>query len=172
MSDQTPNARPDDHSGTPGASGRPAGQDRPGSGASSTPRPQPPRRGRLTWLIPALTFLVGLLLGALVVGASGLGDDDDVTAAPVPTATDPGTSPTTGTQDRPDTTVTVPGACLDAAEGTQGLLTLVQEAATAAQELDAAELSSIVRQLQESQATLESLSNDCRSAAGSATTSG
>ena len=31
----------------------------------------------------------------------------------------------------PDATVTVPGACLDAAEGTQGLLTLVQEAATA-----------------------------------------
>lgn len=172
MSDQTPNPRPDDHTGTPGASGGPAEPDRSSSGGSSASGPQPQRSGRLTWLIPALTFLVGLLLGALVVGASGLGDDDGQTAAPDPTATEPVAPSTTGTQDRPDATVTVPGACLAAADGTQGLLTLVQDAATAAQELDAAELSSIVRQLQESQADLESLTNDCRSAAGSPTTSG
>lgn len=150
MSDQTPNARPDSGGGATASSARPA------------------RGGRLTALLPALTFLVGVLLGAVVVGVSGIGDEDGAVATPEPTATDPGTAPTTGTPDRPDATVTVPGACLDAAEGTQDLLALVQEAATAAQELDAAELSSIVRQLQELQATLESVSSDCRSAAASA----
>jgi hypothetical protein len=66
---------------------------------------------------------------------------------------------------RPDATVTVPGACLEVADGTQELLSLVRDAVEAARDLDAARLSSIVRQLQEAQSGLQQQAADCRSAA-------
>ncbi len=117
-------------------------------------------RGGMSWLIPALTFLVGLLLGAVVMGVSGNGDDVDVATSPVVAAT---ASPSA----RPDATVTVPGSCLEVADSAEELGELVGDAAGAAQELDASGLSSIVRELQESQTGLEKKADACRSEAGS-----
>lgn len=172
MPDQTPDPQPQPHDDTAtraGSTGRSDPSDAGSRGASpSAEGPRSSGRG-LSWIIPAATFLVGLLLGGLVVAASTAGEDDDV-AGPVPSATEPTGEPTTSPGSRPDATVTVPGSCLDVAEGTEDLLGLVQEAATAAQELDASELSSIVRQLQDSQASLEEQSSACQSSAGSTTT--
>lgn len=126
-------------------------------------------RGSRLWLIPAVTFLVGVLLGAVVVGVSRSGDGGDVAQGSTPSGTQTTAAPTvsTTTASRPAATVTVPGSCLQVADNTQQLLDLVQKAAGAARDLDASQLSSIVRQLQEAQAGLQAQANACQSAAAS-----
>lgn len=121
-------------------------------------------RANAFWLVPAATFLVGLLLGGVVVGVSGSGDD---TGAGPKAPSSPTASPTTSgdASPRPAATVTVPGACLEVADSTQQLLSLVQDAVAAARDLDASRLSSIVRQLQEAQSGLQQQAEACRSAA-------
>ncbi len=137
----------------------------PGPAGSTTSAPHGSPRGGMSWLIPALTFLVGLLLGAVVMGVSGNGDDVDVATSP--TTTDPVVAATASPSARPDATVTVPGSCLDVADSAEELGELIGDAAGAAQELDASGLSSIVRELQESQTGLEEKADACRSEAGS-----
>lgn len=126
---------------------------------------------RAFWIVPAATFLVGLLLGGVVVGVSRSGDD---TAGGQRPSSSPTSSPSTSGADaspRPAVTVTVPGACLEVADGTQELLSLVRDAVAAARDLDAARLSSIVRQLQEAQSGLQKQADACRSAAPSVASS-
>ena len=126
----------------------------------------PHRAGSRFWLLPALTFLVGLLLGGAVVGLSTSGDADDGAAASRPTQTvtvTPGAA-----SDRPAATVTVPGPCLDVADSTDEVLRLVNRAATAARDLDASRLSAVVRELQERQADLTRKTSACRAAASAA----
>ncbi len=136
----------------------------PEGSTASAPR-DAPRGGGMSWLIPALTFLVGLLLGAVVMGVSGNGDAIDVAASP--TTTGSVVSPTASPSVRPDSTVTIPGSCLEVADSAKELGELVGDAAGAAQEFDASGLSTIVRELQESQTGLEEKADECRSAAGS-----
>lgn len=168
MPDQTSkDPTPDDgrpERSAPGAEG--AGQ-RPAGAATRAVVPSSSGGGRF-WLIPAATFLIGLLLGALVVGVSGSEDGSDAAGGSPPSATQTAVTPTVGPSTRPAATVTVPGSCLDVADSTEALLGLVEEATAAAQDLNASELSSIVRQLQESQAGLQQQSSACRSAASSA----
>lgn len=139
--------------------------DDPTSPQSSADRAARPRRNAF-WLVPAATFLVGLLLGGVLVAVTGSGDD--ASAGPE-ASSGPTASPTTSgdASPRPAATVTVPGACLEVADSTQQLLALVRDAVTAARDLDASRLSSIVRQLQEEQSGLQQQANACRSAAPS-----
>ncbi|MEQ6903336.1 hypothetical protein [Nocardioides sp. YIM 152588] len=82
------------------------------------PRPNPwPGR-----LVPAATFLVGVVLGGLLVAAASGGDEPPDAADEVPpTATEQAT-PSTGA-----TVVTVPGACEQAAQNLREALSLIRE---------------------------------------------
>ncbi len=126
--------------------------------------------GSRFWILPTVTFLVGVLLTALVLELSGSGEADDEAAGPGASQTT-SAAPTGGaTTARPDATITVPGSCLNVADNTQELLSLVRDAATAASTLDASKLSAIVRQLQDSQAKVQEQATACQSAASAAQT--
>jgi hypothetical protein len=120
--------------------------------------------------VPAATFVLGVLLGGATVGlVTGRGDDVPAsarTSAPADTdmATDTDTDAATATPP-PDAAVTVPRSCLELADTGDELAQLVTDAARAAAELDAAELSGIVRRMEQAQAGVEQLSSDCRSGA-------
>lgn len=137
-------------------------------GSTSTP-PAARRRGPvLAALLPAATFLVGLLLGFAIWGASGGAQDDEAGAVPTVTATgDEPLGSDAGGQDPDDRTVTttVPEECLAAVAESERALGLVEEAVAAAGELDAARLQAIVDDLQASSTRAGALGEDCRAQA-------
>lgn len=116
------------------------------------------------WLLPALTFIVGVLLGGSVIAATRSGGDK--VATPPPTTTQSSALPTPGATPS-DATVTVPGPCLALSDEAQSILTEVDKAATAARDLNASRLGDIVRQLQQSRSTLEKQVTACRNAVSS-----
>lgn len=121
------------------------------------------------WILPTLTFLVGAILSGLAFGLADSGNNNKATAPPTQTQTQPG--PSTAPSGRPAGTYTVPGPCLDVADRTQELLSLVSQAATAAKDLDASKLSDIVRQIQDSQDNLQARASACQSSAAALPTS-
>lgn len=120
--------------------------------------------GRSVWLVPALTFLVGLVLGAVVIGVTRSGDGGSTASS-----TESGSSatasatPSAAPSGRDGATIVVPGQCLKLADGTQSALDLVSKAAQAARDLNASQLNTVVRQLQDQQSQLQSLATACRS---------
>jgi hypothetical protein len=121
-------------------------------------------RGRTNafWLVPTVTFLVGLILGGVLVGVSNLGRDDDApsAAAPVPTPTPGGSSQ--------DVTVVVPRSCVEAAERSEQVLALTREAAEALGELDARRLADVVDEMRTLQTVVGGAAASCRDAAAAA----
>ncbi len=143
------------------------GQDLPTTRDVDPPGPGAGRRvvamgGRWFWLVPAATFLAGVLLTWLVLGA-GDADSANNAAGPSPTSTSAG--PATSTPGAGGVTVTVPGSCLDVADSSQKVLALVRQAVQAARDLDASALSGIVRDLQAAQSDLQQQSTACQSSA-------
>ena len=133
------------------------------------PTPTGPTRSRLSgsrfWLIPALTFLVGVALGAVVIAASNTGDENagsSTTTSETAATSAPTTSSTTS--GRAPATVTVPGPCLQLADDSDVLLEQVNQVAEAARDLDASRLSDLVRELQQSRDLLQEDSQACREA--------
>ena len=123
------------------------------------------RQLQMFWILPALTFLVGLLLGGVVVGVTGLGGDagaDDSAAEESPTE-DPGGS--AGPEPSGDATVTVPAECIETAELSQQAIALTREAAQAIGDLDARRLQEIVDDLQALEPEVNDLATRCRDAA-------
>lgn len=129
------------------------------------------RGGGRWWLIPALTFVVGLLLGGVVMGVSrDTGPSDPVTAAgggaaatAAPTSGAGVTSPAPGASG--DVTVTVPRECAALSEDAQQAATLLTQAADAARALDAGKLADIVRQMGQVRTDLERRGSACQQAA-------
>ncbi len=148
--------------------GQDAGGGRPGGPLTVT---QERGTGRFFLLVPAVAFVVGLVLGGVVVAITGIGDTTrqpavaGSTASPTgsPSASSPATSGTSPTSS--DATVTIPGQCLQLTNNSQQLLDLVGQAATAARDLDAAKLSAVVSRLQQVQQQLKQQTDACRSAA-------
>ncbi|MDQ4039049.1 MAG: hypothetical protein M3313_12055 [Actinomycetota bacterium] len=141
------------------ASDRTTGND---SVATSGERPPPTGRrdlSTLTWLLPAATFLIGLLIGFAVWGAGGNGDDAGGEAGAAPTAT---LSPNADDDDGGTATVTVPQSCLDAIEESEQSLDLLEEAVQAIGELDAGRLEEIVDELQGVSERIRELGDECR----------
>ncbi len=142
------------------ASDRTTGNNRPaGSGAGPPPTD---RRGlgTLTWLLPAATFLIGLLIGFAVWGAGGNGGDAGGEAGTAPSAT---LSPGADDEDNGGTaTVTVPQSCLDAIDESEQSLDLLDEAVQAIGELDAGRLEEIVDELQGVSERIRELGDECR----------
>jgi hypothetical protein len=118
----------------------------------------------LRWLLPAITFVVGVALGAVVIGVTGTGSGP--TSSPTPPANSrPATTTGTPSASATAVTVTVPEPCLRLADDSRNVLALVDDAAAAARDLDASKLSGIVRQLQAAQSTLKDRAAACQQAA-------
>jgi len=114
---------------------------------------------RPAWFLaaaPAATFLVGVLIGGLVFGVAikndGSGDASSIRSTTPPTVTGPTSS---------DVTVTVPGACEDAAAVVQQSLDLLRQAATAVRDFNPSEVVDVLDQLEEADAELRELSTQC-----------
>lgn len=119
---------------------------------------------RAFWLVPALTFAVGLLLGALVVGAATSGDDADPPAAQAMATPDP--TPAAGG----DLEIVVPASCLQAAEHADEIVEIMNRGVIAAGDLDAEAVQEALDELVEMRPTIEALIDQCREAAAAEVT--
>ncbi len=140
----------------------------------STDPSKPAHTWRYGWLVPAVTFVLGLILGGVTIG---LLQTNTATTVAQPTAS---ASPSPEPTDSPSPSVsasefTIPAECVQVAADAQTLLGLVDDSVAAIRDLDAAELSSIVSQLQtvsqqvrDQAATCQSVAATANSASGSA----
>lgn len=127
---------------------------------------RPARRDKLFLLIPALTFLVGLLLGgALAWVGSDMGDEGGQAAPggrPSPAASAPGNGGDPAAAEPTDIRVTVPSECVDAAEQAQQVLDLAQQAASAIGDLDAQRLRSLVDEMETLEPSIRASASACQ----------
>ncbi len=147
-----------------GTQGPPAAGPKPDGPGHSAVAPVPGGR-RWWWLLPALTFLIGLVLGGVVIGATRSGSSTPA-ASPTQTQTQTlssGTPAPTGAEAPTVATVVVPAECLKVAQDSQLLVDLTKQAAAAARDLDAAKLSDLVRQIDTAQTTLREHAASCQS---------
>ena len=117
------------------------------------------------WLLPALAFVAGVALGAVVVGVGNLGEDD-VSAARVEVSPSPEPRDDAEPSASSDVVVRVPGACLDAADGAEEAARQVDDVADAVRALDARRLQELVDRFQQLQPEVQRLADRCRELAG------
>jgi len=131
------------------------------AGSDKDGAPPTNRRGlsTLSWLLPAATFLVGLVIGFAVWGAGGDDEDGGSQAQGTPPVTD---SPATGDGNGQTATVTVPQSCLDAIEESEQSQDLLDEAVQAIGDLDAGRLQEIVDELQSASERIRDLGDECQ----------
>ncbi len=103
-------------------------------------------------VVPAITLLVGLVLGGLVVGVTVDGEPESRTT-PAPTPVDP--SPTE------DVTVVVPQECLEAAETVQEATALIRDGASAIREFRPDELITLLDDLEDLDAVAREQATAC-----------
>ncbi len=133
----------------------------------STPTATGPSGG-VMWMIPALTFLAGVILGGVIIWVSTSSSrSNSGTGAAIPTVTKTLT-PTDGTS-VPGTaaTLSVPAQCLKVADDSKAVMDLVNQSVAAARDLDASKLSDLVRQIQAAQKTLQTDAASCQHATAS-----
>lgn len=135
---------------------------------SSPASPAPPRDrgGRSFLLLPAATFVVGLVLGGLVMWLGSSGRDGAGEGEPGPAATTAAVGEPSPAASPADRTVTVPGACVAAAERAQEVLDLAREAASAIAELDARRMQVLVNEMEDLEPVLRQSSQECQERAG------
>ena len=135
----------------------------------------PPEGGRSSvwsWLLPVLTFLLGCLLGAVVVAAGASSSAEDLTetpaAAPSPDvpATEDGEVDGETDPESEDVEVQIPESCLAAADGAVVAANRIEDAIAAVRDFDAQRLQEIVDEVQEQQPQVRELAERCRSTAG------
>jgi hypothetical protein len=112
------------------------------------------------WLIPTLTFVLGVVLGAAAIaafdGGTVNGGGRDLTSRPTaPTA--PTAAGRTG-----DRTITIPASCEQGLERARTALSTVGEAVEAARSLNSGRLQEILDRLQDAQHDVERLADQCR----------
>lgn len=115
---------------------------------------------RWSVLLPALTFLAGLLLGAAVIAATGSDDEPERVAAAGTSPAAPGPTPTAT-----PLTVTVPGQCVEAAERAEVAYQILESGVAAARELNPQGVADAVARAQQERAQVEALIQQCRQAA-------
>lgn len=119
-----------------------------------------------TWLLPALAFVAGVALGAVVVAVGASGGDDrqpDVSASPT-SEPDAGAEPTSTAPS--DAVVRVPAACLQAADAAEEAARQVDDLVEAVRVFDAGRLQELVDRFQELQPEVQRLADACREVAG------
>ena len=117
-----------------------------------------PRSRSWFWIVPALTFAAGLLLGGTVMAISDDPDNDDLATVPRPVAT-ASASPAPVPDDR---TITIPASCEQGLERARTALSTVGEAVEAARNLNTGRLQELLDQLQKAQQEVEQLTEQCR----------
>ena len=134
-----------------------------GSGSSGSTSVTSSSSGWERWsiLLPALTFLVGAALGAGVMGAADSGSEEAVKPE-MPAAQAPSPVPTPSPS---ALTVTVPGACVEAAEKAERAYDVVEEGLNALRTTDARKLADLVDTLQDEEPQVRALVDQCRDAA-------
>lgn len=105
-------------------------------------------------LVPTLTFLVGLILGGVLVYANSAGDPSQV-AGPEPGTT---ASPSAGTQ---DTLVTLPAACDEAATKVREAYDLLRQAVGQVRDFQADALVETLNSLEDVDKEARSLVSEC-----------
>ncbi len=113
-------------------------------------------RGWIGILIPAVTFVVGILLGGLVIGA-GLGSDDTAAdGAGSGPAASPSASPS------PETVVRIPAACQEAADNLQRATQLLEDSVDSVRNFQTDQIVEALRELQAIDAETRPLVSECR----------
>ncbi len=129
------------------------------SGPSSAETPHR-QRGTAPWVfrvVPAVTFLVGLLLGGLVVGVGivGAGSDPEVAGRPAEIPDGRGPTPTSAA------TVVVPSACREAANQIEIAITVIQDGVGAVRDFQPDELVRVLDELEDLEARARDLAARC-----------
>lgn len=131
-----------------------------GTGAKPAPLHREPRRWG--WLIPGVTFLVGLALGGVIVFAQQSGSNTASSGGRATPNTTVTVTPPTGAPSSQVAVVQVPAACLSVADDAKAMVDIATNAVTAARNLDAASLATAVRQLDEAQKAVTASATACR----------
>jgi hypothetical protein len=149
--------RPDDAGSRPGSA--PADGSTTGDGAGSSAR---------SWVVPALLFVAGLLLGGVAVAAAnvGSGDDDPLATPSVSPSPSPSPSPTPDPTGGPeDVIVRIPAPCVQVAQEADAAFDDVDAFAQAVRDFDARRLQEFLDRFQEVRPRIESLSEQCQNLA-------
>lgn len=117
----------------------------------------------MTWLLPALTFIAGVALGAVVVAVGSSGNDGGGTTASPPT---PAPAPVGPSPARSDLVVKIPGVCLDAIDSAEEATREVDDLVSAVRAFDAARLQALVDRFQELEVTIRASAEGCREVTG------
>jgi len=108
------------------------------------------------WIIPSLTFGVGLLAGtALTAGDKGRAGPQAASSPPPATAAPPATA-------SGDLTITVPESCEQGLERARRALSTANDAIDALGDLDAARIAKQLGRLQTAQQEVNQLAEQCR----------
>lgn len=110
-------------------------------------------RGWLASTVPALTFLIGVVLGGLVIGLAG-DDGGEPDAGPVATN---GSEPTPTS----DVTVVVPDACIEAAATVTEAVDLIRDGVGAVRDFRPQELVDLLDELEDLDARARDLALQC-----------
>jgi len=105
--------------------------------------------------VPAVTFVVGLVLGGVVIGVGVDGDEGSPEADP--SATPSGAAPTPTS----DVTVVVPNACIEASETVTEAVDVIQDAVGAVRDFRPEELVDMLNELELLDARARDLARQC-----------
>ena len=135
---------------------------------SGTPAGGRTGSGTWSWLLPALTFLAGCVLGAVVVGVGVGGDEQPSASGPSAGAqASAGRDGQDGDGDGEvddDLYVRVPASCLQGADSALRMVDRVDEVVAAVRDVDARRLQETVDEVQQVRRQVEQLASECRTA--------
>lgn len=123
--------------------------------------PSAPQHGGLVRVLPALTFVLGVVLGGVFVGVGlvGGGAADDQSG---PTATTGApTSGNAGSEASPDTAVIVPAACAEAAGAVNKAVALIRKGAASVRDFQPKMLTQVLDDLEVLDPKLRELTRRC-----------
>lgn len=126
------------------------------SGAARERETVRPGPRRLLAILPAITFVLGVVLGGVVVGAEGGSDEPDTDETPSPTPTQ-STTPSPG-----DTAVVVPQECLAVADTVDQLTQAVRDNLDAIREFRSQDIVEMLDRLEDLDQQAREQADACR----------
>jgi len=109
-----------------------------------------------TWILPVMSFLVGVALAGFLFFLFFDDDDDSTELLP-----DPSPTPTATADDDDQLVVRVPAPCVEAAEAANAVAGALGDVAAAVRDLDAREVQDTLDAIQRLQPDVERVSQEC-----------